>query len=167
MKLKSTFPSKVISFFISIEDVETKSDDSSDEIFSQTFSYQLIKIDLENGSKGTQPQSTNDTNGQHQYSSLVSGNLSHAEECIQKDVLQEIEHSSMKKNTNSSWNNSNIEDHIVNLSNNESFGNNTLHNISKNYVLKSALCNDSNASSNVNTSSQLNTTNNEVENIFV
>ena len=35
---------------------------------------------------------------------------------------------------------------------NESFGNNTLHNISKNYVLKSALCNDSNASSNVNTS---------------
>ena len=77
----------------------------------------------------------------------------------------------MKKNTNSSWNNSNLDDHGVNISNSESFGNTTLHNQSKNYVLKSTLCNnengDSNVSSNINTSAQMNSNNNnDVENIF-
>lgn len=75
----------------------------------------------------------------------------------------------MKKNNNSSWNNSNLDDHGVNISNCESLGNITLHNQPKNYVLKSTLCNnengDSNISSNINTSVQMNG-NNDIENIF-
>ena len=75
---------------------EKNSDDSSDELYNQTFSAHIIKLDLENNSKANTQSNSNDNVG-------TTFNLSHGEECIQKDVLQEINHSGIKKKANSSY----------------------------------------------------------------
>ena len=59
---------------------EKNSDDSSDELYNQTFSAHIIKLDLENNSKANTQSNSNDNVG-------TTFNLSHGEECIQKDVL--------------------------------------------------------------------------------
>ena len=115
---------------------EKNSDDSSDELYNQTFSAHIIKLDLENNSKANTQSNSNDNVG-------TTFNLSHGEECIQKDVLQEINHSGIKKKANSSY-----DEHL---------------NTSKNFVLKSSLC-DSNSSAQLNNNSVNN--NNEGENAF-
>ena len=115
---------------------EKNSDDSSDELYNQTFSAHIIKLDLENNSKANTQSNSNDNVG-------TTFNLSHGEECIQKDVLQEINHSGRKKKANSSY-----DEHL---------------NTSKNFVLKSSLC-DSNSSAQLNNNSVNN--NNEGENAF-
>ena len=97
--------------------------------YNQTFSSHIIKLDLENNSKANTQSNSNDNVG--------TFNLSHGEECIQKDVLQEINHSGIKKKANSSY-----DDHL---------------NTSKNFVC------DSNSSSQINNNS-LNY--NEGENTF-
>lgn len=79
---------------------EKNSDDSSDELYNQTFSSHIIKLDLENNSKANTQSNSNDNVG--------TFNLSHGEECIQKDVLQEINHSGIKKKANSSY-----DDHLI------------------------------------------------------
>ena len=107
---------------------EKNSDDSSDELYNQTFSAHIIKLDLENNSKANTQSNSNDNVG-------TTFNLSHGEECIQKDVLQEINHSGIKKKANSSY-----DEHL---------------NTSKNFVLKSSLYD-------LNSSAQLN--NNSVNN---
>ena len=113
---------------------EKNSDDSSDELYNQTFSAHIIKLDLENNSKANTQSNSNDNVG-------TTFNLSHGEECIQKDVLQEINHSGIKKKANSSY-----DEHL---------------NTSKNFVLKSSLY-DSNSSAQLNNNSVNN--NNEGEN---
>ena len=115
---------------------EKNSDDSSDELYNQTFSAHIIKLDLENNSKANTQSNSNDNVG-------TTFNLSHGEECIQKDVLQEINHSGIKKKANSSY------DEYLNTS--------------KNFVLKSSLY-DSNSSAQLNNNSVNN--NNEGENAF-
>ena len=115
---------------------EKNSDDSSDELYNQTFSAHIIKLDLENNSKANTQSNSNDNVG-------TTFNLSHGEECIQKDVLQEINHSGIKKKANSSY-----DEHL---------------NTSKNFVLKSSLY-DSNSSAQLNNNSVNN--NNEGENAF-
>ena len=115
---------------------EKNSDDSSDELYNQTFSAHIIKLDLENNSKANTQSNSNDNVG-------TTFNLSHGEECIQKDVLQEINHSGIKKKANSSY-----DEHL---------------NTSKNIVLKSSLY-DSNSSAQLNNNSVNN--NNEGENAF-
>ena len=115
---------------------EKNSDDSSDELYNQTFSAHIIKLDLENNSKANTQSNSNDNVG-------TTFNLSHGEECIQKDVLQEINHSGIKKKANSSY-----DEHL---------------NTSKNFVLKSSLY-DSNSSAQLNNNSVNN--NNEGENTF-
>ena len=115
---------------------EKNSDDSSDELYNQTFSAHIIKLDLENNSKANTQSNSNDNVG-------TTFNLSHGEECIQKDVLQEINHSGIKKKANSSY-----DEHL---------------NTSKNFVLKSSLY-DSNSSAKLNNNSVNN--NNEGENAF-
>ena len=115
---------------------EKNSDDSSDELYNQTFSAHIIKLDLENNSKTNTQSNSNDNVG-------TTFNLSHGEECIQKDVLQEINHSGIKKKANSSY-----DEHL---------------NTSKNFVLKSSLY-DSNSSAQLNNNSVNN--NNEGENAF-
>ena len=115
---------------------EKNSDDSSDELYNQTFSAHIIKLDLENNSKANTQSNSNDNVG-------TTFNLSHGEECIQKDVLQEINHSGIKKKAKSSY-----DEHL---------------NTSKNFVLKSSLC-DSNSSAQLNNNSVNN--NNEGENAF-
>ena len=115
---------------------EKNSDDSSDELYNQTFSAHIIKLDLENNSKANTQSNSNDNVG-------TTFNLSHGEECIQKDVLQEINHSGIKKKANSSY-----DEHL---------------NTSKNFVLKSSLY-DSNSSAQFNNNSVNN--NNEGENAF-
>ena len=115
---------------------EKNSDDSSDELYNQTFSAHIIKLDLENNSKANTQSNSNNNVG-------TTFNLSHGEECIQKDVLQEINHSGIKKKANSSY-----DEHL---------------NTSKNFVLKSSLY-DSNSSAQLNNNSVNN--NNEGENAF-
>lgn len=115
---------------------EKNSDDSSDELYNQTFSAHIIKLDLENNSKANTQSNSNDN-------VRTTFNLSHGEECIQKDVLQEINHSGIKKKANSSY-----DEHL---------------NTSKNFVLKSSLY-DSNSSAQLNNNSVNN--NNEGENAF-
>ena len=115
---------------------EKNSDDSSDELYNQTFSAHIIKLDLENNSKANTQSNSNDNVG-------TTFNLSHGEECIQKDVLQEINHSGIKKKANSSY-----DEHL---------------NTSKNFVLKCTLY-DSNSSAQLNNNSVNN--NNEGENAF-
>ena len=115
---------------------EKNSDDSSDELYNQTFSAHIIKLDLENNSKANTQSNSNDNVG-------TTFKLSHGEECIQKDVLQEINHSGIKKKANSSY-----DEHL---------------NTSKNFVLKSSLY-DSNSSAQLNNNSVNN--NNEGENAF-
>ena len=115
---------------------EKNSDDSSDELYNQTFSAHIIKLDLENNSKANTQSNSNDNVG-------TTFNLSHGEECIQKDVLQEINHSGIKKKANLSY-----DEHL---------------NTSKNFVLKSSLY-DSNSSAQLNNNSVNN--NNEGENAF-
>ena len=110
--------------------------DFSDELYNQTFSAHIIKLDLENNSKANTQSNSNDNVG-------TTFNLSHGEECIQKDVLQEINHSGIKKKANSSY-----DEHL---------------NTSKNFVLKSSLY-DSNSSAQLNNNSVNN--NNEGENAF-
>ena len=108
---------------------EKNSDDFSDELYNQTFSAHIIKLDLENNSKANTQSNSNDNVG-------TTFNLSHGEECIQKDVLQEINHSGIKKKANSSY-----DEHL---------------NTSKNF--------DSNSSAQLNNNSVNN--NNEGENAF-
>ena len=140
MKQKNYFQNKVNTKYIIFkkEDVERKSNESSDEIFNKNF------LDYENN----QNQNTNpgnlflNNNIEQKETSNVSKEVSLSrgeEEFIQKDILQEIEKSPKKRMSNGSFK---YEEKFENRSKDSKESNEGFTN--KNFILKSALCQNDN-----------------------